>query len=92
MDEQLKEKLVILMPDLLVRYEASANGETLWKDSGAPVTEREWLFIIHVAEAKFCKDKDYWNCNSTWQERAISLFEELEKREKAKGANEGATN
>jgi hypothetical protein len=82
-DPEIKEKLVTLVPDLIGKND-QYSSLYFWHDTKQPVLEREMLFVVCSAESKFCKDKDYWNCNSTWQERAISLFEELEKREKTK--------
>ena len=83
-DKEICERLAALIPEFVQIHEVQGIKTYSWKDTDKEVTLREFLFAVHLAEAKFCKDKDFWNCHSTWQERAVSLFGELEKREKAK--------
>jgi hypothetical protein len=88
--EQIKFELAKFFPEQIsIIYLGNNPSSYNWIDSnGNVIREVDWrtesYFIVIEAERKFQKNTDFWNCNHTWEERAESLFKELQKREKAK--------
>ncbi len=54
-----KVRVAETLPDLLVIYNRDNERGICWKDTDEPVTDREWLAVMHEAEKRLTFEQRY---------------------------------